>query len=229
MSLATLRAPFSIGAFALLLTCSAVPASLAEDLSEADRALSNVVVAGETGNGAPTAWLGETPHFVMVGKLGDFEFNIQLTDMAKSTDAKLVAKREYVPVGDKLTYADFEIALDLITNGIERSFELEFENADFSEHLPPAEFALQGENFPAGLLSNFEIESEWEWAEKNLIVNDERLASAGTLATALETGELNADHIADNGLIGGFVSAKFGEDALVVSFTAPVAEAEIDD
>jgi hypothetical protein len=202
----------------------------AQELSAEDRAINDNITVGAGGTAAPTAWLGATPHFVMVGAYGDYTFDINATDLAAVSDFELSAKREYRPLeGGKLAYIDFEVAVNLVTDGIERGFEFEFENADFSTATLPATFKLQGEEFPEGALSNMELQIEWEWVEKSVIVNAEQLADGGDLTVALEEGTPFEDGTAPNGLICGFVTGTFDGKTVSISFTAPVTEAEIDD
>ena len=201
----------------------------AQELSDADKAISNTVTVGDSAGVAPTAWLGETPHFVMVGAFKDYSFNIQALDLAATPDFEVSAKREYKAADGGLDYIDFEIAINLTTNGIERGIELEFENADFGDHPVPATFALKNEEFPAGLFSKMELQIEWEWVEKSVIVNEEQLYTEGTLTTGHESGTAAADGTIPNGMIGGFVTGTFEGKPIAISFTAPVTEAEIDD
>lgn len=202
----------------------------AEELSAADRAINHVVKLGESTGVAPTAWLGATPHFVMVGAYKDFSFDIEVPNLGAVKDFELTAKREYAPgEGGKLKYIDFEIAVNFATDGIERGFEFEFENADFTTHAVPASFALKDAKFPEGLFSNMELQIEWEWVEKSVIVNEEQLYSDGTLSVGLEEGTPVDDGTSPNGLVGGFVTGTFEGKPIAISFTAPVTEAEIDD
>lgn len=204
--------------------------SEAEELSAADQAINNVVKVGAATGKAPTAWLGPTAHFVMVGAYKDYAFDIEVPDLAVARDFELKAKREYAPgEGGKLKYIDFEVAVNLTTDGIERGFEFEFENADFTGHQVPASFALKDAEFPEGLFSNMELQIEWEWVEKSVIVNEEQLYSDGTLTVALEGGTPVDDGTSPNGLVGGFVTGTFEGKPIAISFTAPVTEAEIDD
>lgn len=202
----------------------------AQELSDADKAISNTVVVGDPAGSAPTAWLGETPHFVMVGEFGDYSFNIQATDLAATPDFALEAKREYRAAegGSGLDYIDFEIAVALTTNGIERGIELEFENADFADQPIPSTYTLKDEEFPAGLFSNMELQIEWEWVEKSVIVNEEQLYSEGALTVSHESGTAESDGTMPNGLVGGFVTGTYEGKPIAISFTAPVVEAEID-
>lgn len=202
----------------------------AQELSDADKAINNVVTAGLATGKAPTEWLGATPHFVMVGAYKDYSFDIEYADLTVAKDFGLSAKREYkVGADGKLDYVDFEVAVNLITNGIERGFEFEFENADFSGHALPATFALKDAEFPEGAFSNMELQVEWEWVEKSIIVNEEALYSDGSLVLSHDEGTPVADGTVPNGMIGGFVTGTYEGKPIAISFTAPVAEAEIDD
>jgi hypothetical protein len=214
-------------AFSALLVVLPVAAP-AQELTGADKATSNVVTVGDKAE-APTEWLGPTPHFVMVGDFKDYSFAVNATDASKAGDFELKAKREYRKGEAGLDYIDFEIAVDLVTNGIERGIELEFENASFGKQPVPSTYALKDEEFPAGLFSNMELQIEWEWVEKSFIVNEEQLYSDGALTIGLEDGKPEADGTAPNGLIGGFVKGTFEGKPIAISFTAPVVEAEIDD
>lgn len=176
---------------------------------------------------APTEWLGETPHFVLYGSIDGHEVAIDFRDAGAADIHALEAKREYLPgAGDSLRYGDFEIALEWIDNGVEKAIELEFENADFNAHAVPGSFKLQTEEFPEGALSNLEAELEWETADET--VNSEIFGWSGRLDLALEPAIGQAEP-SDEGMIGGFVTAALNGETLLISFTAPVAEYEIDD
>lgn len=221
---AAVRAAIALGVLGAIILLPAP--GRAQELSDADKAISNTIAIGDPAGVAPTAWLGEKPHFVMVGSFKDYVFNIQAADLAATPDFALEAKREYrATEGGELDYIDFEIAANLTTNGIERGIELEFENADFADHPMPSTFVLKGEEFPAGLFSNMELQIEWEWVEKSLIVNEEQLYSEGALTVSHESGTAQADGTMPN----GFLTGTFEGKPIAISFTAPVAEAEIDD
>jgi hypothetical protein len=222
------RGAIALGVLALLVLLPR-PAG-AQELSDADKAISNAVAIGDAAGAAPTQWLGATPHFVMVGTFKDYSFNIQATDLAAIPDISVEAKREFgAAEAGGLNYIDFEIAVNLTTNGIERGIELEFENADFADYPVPSTFVLQDAEFPEGLLSNMELQIEWEWVEKSVIVNEEQLYTEGTLTVAHESGDKAADGTIPTGMIGGFVTGTFEGKPIAISFTAPVTEAEIDD
>ena len=78
----------AIARTALLLTCLALPA-LAQEPGKM------VETTGNTLTAAPAAWLGATPHFVMMGTVNGTVFNVQMTDMAAAAGvAAFGAKRE---------------------------------------------------------------------------------------------------------------------------------------
>jgi hypothetical protein len=213
-----------------LLIASAIilaPGALAQELSDADRAINNTIAVGEATQ-APTQWLGAVPHFVMIGEFDDYTFAINAPD-PEAAGVALAGKREYRPNGEALDFIDFEVALDAVIGGIERSIEMEFENANFAAYEFPADFALQGAAFPEGNLSNLELEFEWEWVEKSVVVNEEALFTDGTLTFALNEGEADERGLSDSGVIGGFVTVTRDGQTLAISFTAPVREAEIDE
>jgi hypothetical protein len=213
---------------ALLLATVALPA-YAQDLSAEDQAINANATLGETAT-APSEWLGETPHFVMVGAFGDYSFNVNLPSL-EGVDGEVTGKREYGRDDTgALQLIDFEVAANAVMNDIERTVELEFANADFSTHTLPASFAVSpDEEFPEGERASLEVQFEWEWVEKSAIVNEEGLMDEGTLDLALNQGEADAEGVAANGVIGGFATVTRDGKTLAISFTVPVTEAEIDD
>jgi hypothetical protein len=178
---------------------------------------------------APTEWLGPTPHFVVMGTVGGREMNIQLTDMAAASGvAEFAGKREYLPgEGGAFRYGDFEVALKAVIGGVERSLELEFENDDYGTFVLPSEFQLGPENFPKGPASYLEFSAEWEDAAGS--VNDEIGGFNGVLTVTLDEGTPDEKGLRPDGTIGGFVTAEKAGEVVVISFTVPVAEYEIDD
>jgi hypothetical protein len=176
----------------------------------------------------PAAWLGEVPHLVMMGTVNGYAFDVQFPDMAAATDvAEFAAKREYLAEGDRHRYIDFEFALEAVIAGAEKAIELEFENADLSSVTLPAALALTDSEFPEGAFSNMEVEFEWEIDGTS--VNEEIAGWSGTFTYALDTGTKDDKGLLPDGFVGGFVTATRGADSLVISFTVPVAEYEIED
>lgn len=212
----------------LALLLAATPA-FAQTLSAEDQAINLNATLGETAT-APTAWLGATPHFVMVGAFGDYSFNVNLPAL-EGAAAEVAGKREYGrDDAGALLLIDFEVAVNAVMNDIERTIELEFANADFDTHTLPLSFALSpDEEFPEGAKASLEVQFEWEWVEKSTIVNEEGLVDSGTLDLALNQGTPDAEGVAANGLIGGFATLTRDGKTLALSFTVPVTEAEIDD
>ena len=202
---------------------------LAQDLSPADQAINANASLGEPA-AAPTAWLGATPHFVMVGSFGDYSFNINLPDLAATPDAAVTGKREYGRTADGLALIDFEVAVNAVMNDIERTIELEFANADFSTATLPMRFVITPDvEFPEGPMASLEVQFEWEWVARSAIVNEEGLIESGALDLAVNEGTPDAEGVAGTGQLGGFATATRDGKTLAISFTVPVTEAEIDD
>ncbi|RPE63213.1 hypothetical protein EDD53_2810 [Pacificibacter maritimus] len=188
--------------------------------------LVSTITEGNAHTNAPESWLGATPHIVFIGTINGYDFDAQFMDLNADFIAGVDSKREYLPEGEMLRYADFEFGLQAIVAGVEKTFELEFENHDFSTAALPATFDLQSEEFPMGALSNLEFEFEWEG--NGTSVNEEIANWTGTLTLELDSGVGTSDPQGD-GMIGGYVDAKRGDDHLVASFTVPVNEYEIDE
>lgn len=177
----------------------------------------------------PAAWLGEQPHFVLMGTLSGRPVDIQFTEITAAAGIdSFDGKREYLPgEGGAWRYGDFEVALAAVIEGVEKSFELEFENHDFTSHPLPATFALGGVNFPEGLAAFVEVQAEWETEAG--AVNDEIGGWTGTLTLVTDTGNPDAAGLVPDGMIGGLMIAQNGADTLVASFTVPVTEYEKDE
>jgi hypothetical protein len=206
---------------ALLLTCLALPA-MAQEPGKMVETSGNALTA------APAAWLGATPHFVMMGTVNGTVFNVQMTDMATATGvASFGAKREYKAIEGGFAYIDFEVALEAEIAGIERQIEIEMENADFAVQTLPGDFALQEAEFPEGMLSN--LETQWEWETGGASFNEEVVGWAGTMRIEGDQGTPDDKGLSADGTISGYISATKGADVMVISFTVPVAEYEIDD
>jgi hypothetical protein len=176
---------------------------------------------------APVAWLGPEPHLAMAGTIAGQPVALSVTPETEGV-ARLAAKREYRPgAGGAWRYADFEVALHAVVEGVERSYEIEIENRDFAAHPLPATFDLGPESFPEGLRAFLEMQQEWETEAGS--VNDELGGWTGTLTLLRDEGMRDAEGVAADGLIGGFLLAERGEDRIAVSFAVPVTEAEKDD
>lgn len=208
----------------LTLPAIALAAALASPAAATDA----TVTPGNTLTAPPAEWLGAVPHLVIMGTVNGRSIDLQMTDITKAGGvAEFAGKREYLPGdGGTFRYGDFEVALKAVIEGVEKSIELEFENHDFAAHPLPATFTLQDAEFPQGLLSNLEAQLEWETPEST--VNDEVAGWTGTLTVMQDAGTPDDKGLTGDGLIGGFVAAQKDGAALVISFTVPVAEYEID-
>lgn len=187
------------------------------------------VTPGNTLAEPPTEWLGPTPHLVLMGTLSGRPVDVQYLDIgAAERVASFEAKREYLPGEAGWRYGDFEVGLQAVIEGVEKSFEIEVENDDFVQQRPlPATFDLGAENFPQGGRAYLEASAEWETEAG--AVNDEVGGWTGTLTLAEDSGTPDAEGLVPDGLIGGHLVAEREGDRLVMSFTVPVAEYEKDD
>jgi hypothetical protein len=105
-------------------------------------------------------WLGDTPHLVLMGTLGGRPVDIQFLDLGTLPQgvASFEGKREYLPGEAGWRYGDFEVALQAEIDGVEKSFEMEFENADFVQQRPlPATFELGSENSQTALAPTLKL------------------------------------------------------------------------
>jgi hypothetical protein len=186
-----------------------------------------VATAGNTLTAPPAEWLGEAPHLVLMGTIAGHEIDIQIVDTAIATVAEFAGKREYAIDGEGYRYLDFEVALKAVIGDVERSFEFEFENHDFSAHALPATFEFVDAEFPEGLKSNLEAELEWETGGTS--VNAEEAGWTGSLSLAADGGTADDKGLLPDGLVGGYAVAEKDGARLVMSFTVPVAEYEIED
>lgn len=185
--------------------------------------------AGDALAAAPAGWLGATPHLVMVGTLAGHPIDLRYRDVGAAFGiAAFSGKREYLPgEGGAWRYGDFEVVLQAVIDGVERSFEVEVENRDFAAHPLPATFALGGENSPEGLNAFLEMSAEWETEAGS--VNEELGGWTGTLTLARDDGTPDGRGLLPDGLIGGHMVAERGGDRLAMSWTVPVAGYELDD
>ncbi len=206
---------------ALLLCALSLPA-LAQDAGKMAETANNTLTA------PPAEWLGAVPHLVMMGTVNGTAFNIQFPDVTAAAGVStFAAKREYAAIEGGYAYLDFEIGLEADIGGAERKIEFEMENQNFSAQTLPADFVLQEAEFPAGPLSN--LETQWEWEVNGASFNEEITGWTGTLRLESDQGTPDDKGLMGDGMISGFITAVRGDDRMVISFTAPVAEYEIED
>ena len=177
----------------------------------------------------PAEWLGPEPHIVLMGTLGGRPVDIQILDLSTAQGiASFKGKREYLPSEGGWRYGDFEVALQAVIDGVEKSIEIEIENDDFLQQRPlPVIFELGPRNFPQGAKAFLETSAEWETEAG--AVNEEIGGWTGTLTLAEDKGMADAEGLMPDGSIGGHVVAEHGTDRLVMSFTVSVAEYEKDE
>lgn len=177
---------------------------------------------------APAEWLGAEPHLVIMGTLDGYEFDLQMMDFAAFDIHELSMKREYLLNDtDYSPYQEIDFGIQFKLDGVAKTIESKLTHADFNKlaELPNA-FTLQGENeFPKGDQVFTEFEFEWEGDGKS--TNVEIADWTGTATINLDSGrgqEPNGD-----GVIGGYIASERGEDRIVISFTLPATEFEVED
>ncbi|MQQ10160.1 hypothetical protein GFB49_16955 [Epibacterium sp. SM1979] len=196
-------------------------------------ALANPLVETKTADNklttAPAQWLGKAPHLVVMGTAGGYPFDLQLTDLNDKNIHDLEVKREYLKTqGSYAPYQEIDLGLQIKLEGVAKTIEAKLTHADFN-NLPslPADFKVQSrEEFPAGSRVFTEFEFEWEGGGKS--VNAE-LANWRGLATVNLDDGYKADEPNADGMVGGYINAQRGKDTLVISFTLPVTEFEVED
>lgn len=188
----------------------------------------DTATAGNTLAAAPTEWLGETPHLVIMGKVNGYTFDLQMLDLATAEGLHETAvKREYKIDGDARPYLELDTEVQMILDGTAKKIEFKLNHADFlSLGALPVTLALAPEENPDGANTYFEFEMEWEHAGTS--VNEEIGDWEGTATVALDPA-FGADAPVTDGLAGGFITATHGGDSLVISYTFVVNEAEVEE
>ncbi|MEM1360785.1 MAG: hypothetical protein AAGF94_03625 [Pseudomonadota bacterium] len=203
-----------------------LPLLLLPGLALADPAISTVTSG--TLSGPPNNWLGEEPHFAMVGTVNGYDFNVYLSDMTRAMGVtKFEGKREYKEDRNGLRYRDVEFTLEAIIEGVDKEIDLEFKSHDFNASTLPGDFTLQSRAYPEGNVATMEVEFEWDTGGKS--VDEEVDGWDGLFTFALNTGDEMSNGALRGGKVGGFVNATNGNDRLSISFTVPVTKVDVDD
>ncbi|MEM1130617.1 MAG: hypothetical protein AAGH83_08860 [Pseudomonadota bacterium] len=176
----------------------------------------------------PFEWMGETPHFVMMGTVDGYTFNVQVTDVEAADNlSKFTAKREYKADGSGYRYVEFKIDLESVIGGIEREIELDFQNHDFLSFQDVATLQLGSTKYPQGEAAYFELEFEWD--SQGTSVDEEIDDWQGVLILHHDEGETDDKGLSGTGEIGALVQATRGSDTMIISFSAPVVDYDVDD
>lgn len=210
-----LAAPFVVLAFTPCL-------ALADPMME-------TVTLGNTLTAAPTQWLGDKPHLVIMGKVDGKLFDIQVMDLASADIAAITLKREYLLSDtDYNPYQEMDFAIEFTHEGIPKAIEGKLTHADFNKLASlPATLALQSaEEYPEGDKVFTEFEYKWEAGGATVDAESPDFEGTATLHMddAFQAAAPNGD-----GMIGAFITASKGDSAYVISFTLPVTEFEIED
>jgi len=205
----------------LLVPCLALP-TLADPMVD-------TVTPGNTLTAAPTAWLGEKPHLVIMGNVDGKVFDIQVMDPSDATLGTVTLKREYLLTEtDYNPYRELDFSIEFMNDGIAKAVEGKLTHADYNKLAAlPATFALQSaEEYPEG--DKVYTEFEWKWEGNGVTVDGESAEWTGSATLAMD-GAFQAAKPNGDGMVGAFITASNGDDAYVISFTLPVAEFEVED
>jgi hypothetical protein len=207
------------------LTAPLLVATLAPCIALADPMM-ETITPGNTLTAAPTEWLGDKPHLVIMGMVDGKKFDVQVMDI---TNAAVALKREYLLNDtDYSPYREIDFSFEFVQDGIDKAIEGKLTHADFNKLAAlPATFALQSaEEFPEG--DKVFTEFEYKWEAGGVTVDAETPDFEGTAVLhkddAFQAAQPNGD-----GMVGAFISASKGDNAYVISFTLPVTEFEVED
>ncbi|WP_162617675.1 hypothetical protein [Yoonia maritima] len=211
----------------MLRTTSIFALALAPALAFADPLLSTMT-ADNALTEAPTEWLGEEPHLVIMGTVSSYDFDMQVSDFDKLDIHELSMKREYLlNETDYSPYQELDFGIEFMLDGMAKQIEGKLVHADFNKlgDLPNT-FSLQSEEeFPEGDMAFTEFEFEWEADGRS--VNEEIADWTGTATVNLDPARGQAPN--GDGLIGGYINAVNGDNNIVISYTLNVTEFEVED
>lgn len=177
---------------------------------------------------APTEWLGDHQHLVIMGRASGYMFDMQVTDFDEVNLHNLEVKREYLLTGTDYTpYREIDFGIQFKLDGVAKTIEAKLTQADFNKLGDmPNSLALQSaEEYPEGAQTYTEFEFEWEGNGKS--VNEELAEWTGNAIVTHDTARGQAPN--GDGMVGGYINATNGDDHIVISFTLPVTEFEVED
>jgi hypothetical protein len=186
---------------------------------------------------APTEWQGKEPHLYMMGTIGGYEIDIQLSDLSTAVEGmvpNIGFKREYEknPAGE-IRFTQLEVEIQIVLGGVEREIDFELINTNFDAADLAAEFQIiNGINEyddgvatleVTGQRSAVEFGMEWEIGDGEEDV--EKKAESGTALFTLAEGSKDADGImraAATDKLGGYIEIVTEDGhAVVISFSVP--------
>ena len=200
-------------------------AALAPTLALADPMM-ETVTPGNTLTAAPTEWLGDKPHLVIMGTVDGKMFDVQVMDIAAVTVA---LKREYLLSDSNYNpYREIDFSVEFAHEGIDKAIEGKLTYYDFNKLAAlPATFTLQSaEEYPEG--DKVYTEFEYKWEAGGVTVDGESPDFEGTATLHMDDG-YQATAPNGDGMVGAFITATKGDSSYVISFTLPVTEFEVED
>lgn len=187
------------------------------------------VTAGNTLTVAPTQWLGEKPHLVIIANVDGRTFDVQVMDIAAADITEITLKREYLlNETDYSPYQEIDFGIQFVHDGIAKSIEGKLTHADFRTLAAlPATFALQSaQEYPEG--DQVFTEFEYKWEANGVTVDAESAAWIGAAILHMDDAVRSAEPTGE-GFVGAYINGKNGDDSFAISFTLPVTEFEVED
>ncbi len=193
----------------------------------------------EGGTSAPTAWEGQAPHLVAVGRVDGEDIAFTLRGDAANGDVVYCERNYIVPsVSDASTWSDgylekIELKWDVVVDGIERAYQIELGAHDFSASSDGASLDVVAYDEDAEQTSgavNAAIEWEWEADGSEFELGAE--SETGAFVRGTLTGTPGADGVVipdGTGTFGGYLHLTWANgDFLDVTFTAQCGDNDLD-
>lgn len=161
------------------------------------------------GEGAAVeAWQGDSVHLMMTGMMNGNDVAIYADD---TTAVTLEGRRTYTEGGDWLQYTAFD--LTLVADGV-TPITVAIQSTDFTAHFLPVDLPIAPDA------------SEDDVAMTLTIGDAAPVAGwVGNLSFELDD---QADYPAEDGNVGGYLTATRGDDSIAMSFTIPMVAAIVE-
>lgn len=181
-----------------------------------------------------SVWLGAGLHGELRG-----EIEGERVDVVAQADEVACTRQYAVPdPNDPSTYDDGRlesllISFMVVSEGIERWYELEFYNHEFDATeigtvltvvAPPSDDGVIGED-------EVNVDLGWEWEDGNDLITYGETATAGSFELRELSGTPGPDGLvipANDGELGGFLQLELPDGSVAVSFTATCSAVEVE-
>ncbi|MBP7684801.1 MAG: hypothetical protein KBB95_23005 [Deltaproteobacteria bacterium] len=189
---------------------------------------------------APSAWLGDEPHLLVVGTVDGETLHFDLRGEAAASLETLFCERNYLlpDLADETTWDEgtlekFEIKWRTTEGGVEREYQLELLAHDFDASTDGAmiNVVAYDEGDAAQLPNRIMAALEWEYEEDGQEVERGAAAASGTFTRGAIVGTPDVGVVVPDGegSVGGYLHMVSGDgDVLDVSFTALCGDNDLD-